>query len=106
MEKIREYNLGDIFKELPKKKEFQEGIRRAPKREFVLTESETELALKNALRYIPAKWHEELAPEFLEEFHNSHVYLDFLQSVPIKLNTNEESGLLGAGFYAAQLLEG
>lgn len=67
MEKIREYNLGDIFKELPKKKEFQEGIRRAPKREFVLTESETELALKNALRYIPAKWHEELAPEFLDE---------------------------------------
>lgn len=43
-------------------------------------------------------------PEFLEEFHNSHVYRDFLHSVPIKLNTNEESGLLGAGFYARQLL--
>ena len=44
-------------------------------------------------------------PEFLEEFHNSHVYDDFLRSVPIKLNANEESGLLGAGFYAMQLLE-
>lgn len=43
-------------------------------------------------------------PEFLEEFHNTHVYSDFLHSVPIKLNANEESGLLGAGFYAAQLL--
>lgn len=43
-------------------------------------------------------------PEFLDEFHNSHVYQDFLHSVPIKLNTNEESGLLGAGFYARQLL--
>lgn len=43
-------------------------------------------------------------PEFLEEFHNSHVYNDYLQSVPIKLNVNEESGLLGAGFFAVQLL--
>ncbi len=67
MNKTLEYNIGDIFKELPKKQEFQEGIRRAPKREFVLTKEETELALKNALRYIPEKWHQELAPEFLEE---------------------------------------
>jgi len=44
-------------------------------------------------------------PEFLDEFHNSHVYENFLHSVPIKLNTNEESGLLGAGFYAMQLLD-
>lgn len=64
---MREYNLGDIFQELPEKKSFQEGIRRAPKREFVLTKEETKLALKNALRYIPKKWHSELAPEFLEE---------------------------------------
>ena len=67
MEQVKEFNLGDIFKELPKKKVFQEGIRRAPKREFVLTEPETELALKNALRYIPTEWQQELAPEFLEE---------------------------------------
>lgn len=45
-------------------------------------------------------------PEFLEEFHNSHVYKDFLTMIPIRLNTNEESGLLGAGFYGRQLLEG
>ena len=43
-------------------------------------------------------------PEFLEEFHNSHIYSDFLHSVPIKLNANEESGLYGAGFYGVQLL--
>ncbi len=60
-------NIGDIFKELPTYPNFQEGIRRAPKREFVLTQEETELALKNALRYVPEKWHEILAPEFLEE---------------------------------------
>jgi len=43
-------------------------------------------------------------PCFIEEFHNTHVYSNFLRSVPIKLNTNEESGLFGAAFYAQQLL--
>ena len=44
------------------------------------------------------------APEFMEEFHNTHVYGEFLHSVPVKLNANQESGLYGAGFYGAQLL--
>lgn len=56
--------LGD---ELPPEPKFQEGIRRAPKREFTLTKRETEIALKNALRYIPENLHETLAPEFLNE---------------------------------------
>jgi urocanate hydratase len=59
--------LEDIFDELPEKPEFVKGIRRAPKREFTLTQAETELALKNALRYIPEQWHEQVAPEFLDE---------------------------------------
>ncbi len=46
---------------------FIEGLRRAPKRELTLTKDEIELALKNALRYIPEEYHAELAPEFLEE---------------------------------------
>ncbi len=54
----------DIPKTTPS---FVEGIRRAPKRELTLTEDEIELALKNALRYIPEEFHAELAPEFLEE---------------------------------------
>ncbi|GMQ60427.1 urocanate hydratase [Vallitalea sediminicola] len=65
------FNMMDIkldFKEgLPEYPKFQDGIRRAPKREFTLTQDETELALKNALRYIPEEYHEELAPEFLHE---------------------------------------
>lgn len=44
------------------------------------------------------------SPEFLEEFHNTHVYGDFLHSVPVRLNANEESGLYGAAFHGAQLL--
>lgn len=56
--------------ELPKMPEFVEGIRRAPKRELVLNQEEIKLALKNALRYIPEKWHKKLAPEFLDELLN------------------------------------
>jgi len=66
---VQEYkiDLGDLFEVLPEYPKFKEGIRRAPKREFTLTQDETELALKNALRYVPQKWHEVLAPEFLNE---------------------------------------
>jgi urocanate hydratase len=59
--------LEAIFNKLPDLPEFSEGIRRAPKRNFILSQKETELALKNALRYIPEKWHQKLAPEFLNE---------------------------------------
>ncbi|MGB4097717.1 MAG: urocanate hydratase, partial [Acetomicrobium sp.] len=43
------------------------NIRRAPDRGFTLSQDEAELALKNALRYIPEELHEKLAPEFMEE---------------------------------------
>ena len=56
--------LDDYLPNMPK---FQMGIRRAPDRGFHLTKEQTEIALKNALRYIPEKYHEELIPEFLEE---------------------------------------
>ncbi len=52
---------------LPEKKTFEPGIRRAPDRGFRLTKDQTKIALRNALRYIPEEYHEELIPEFLEE---------------------------------------
>ena len=52
---------------LPDYPTFKEGIRRAPDRGFRLTPSQTKLALKNALRYVPEELHEKLAPEFLKE---------------------------------------
>ena len=55
---------------LPDMPPFVEGIRRAPDRGFRLTPAQTETALKNALRYIPERYHEQLAPEFLEELLN------------------------------------
>jgi urocanate hydratase len=59
--------IADTCKELPDPPEFREGIRRAPKRNFMLSQTETALALKNALRYVPDNWQSTLAPEFLDE---------------------------------------
>jgi len=53
--------------ELPSMPKFIEGIRRAPKRPLNLSKREVELALANALRYVPENLHEKLAPEFLQE---------------------------------------
>lgn len=52
---------------LPDYPEFEKGIRRAPDRGFTLNRGETETALKNALRYVPAELHDRLIPEFLNE---------------------------------------
>src|SRR5665811_551932 len=53
--------------ELPAAKGFHEGIRRAPARGYTLSPSDTVIAVKNALRYVPRGLHGALAPEFLEE---------------------------------------
>ncbi|MCF8224503.1 MAG: urocanate hydratase [Bacteroidales bacterium] len=52
---------------LPEKKELNTEISHAPVRRQVLSREEKKLALKNALRYFPVKFHRDLAPEFLEE---------------------------------------
>ena len=63
MEK-REMNFSFDFKDYP---DFKKDIRRAPSRGYDLSQSETKLAVENALRYIPKKYHEILAKEFLKE---------------------------------------
>ncbi|NNG01797.1 MAG: urocanate hydratase [Desulfobacteraceae bacterium] len=62
-------SLEHICPELPPLPDFATGIRRASKRSVNLTAGDIRLALRNALRYIPEKWHTRLAPEFLEELH-------------------------------------
>ena len=52
---------------LPEYPTFEADKRRAPDRGYRLTKAQTELALRNALRYVPEELHETLAPEFLEE---------------------------------------
>ena len=52
---------------LPPKREIQPDANPAPKRKEILTDEERVLALRNALRYFPAEWHQELAEEFAAE---------------------------------------
>jgi urocanate hydratase len=54
---------------LPPKKEYELGINHTPKRKDILSKEEKILAIRNALRYFPAKHHAELAAEFAEELH-------------------------------------
>lgn len=52
---------------LPPKKPYDMDINHAPKRKDILTDDEKKLALRNALRYFPKKFHAELAAEFAQE---------------------------------------
>ncbi len=52
---------------LPGPKPYDRSINHAPKRKDILTREEKKLALKNALRYFPEKFHSILAREFAEE---------------------------------------
>jgi urocanate hydratase len=64
---MRSITLKDIFQTLPEPIVFDESLRRAPKRTASLSDNDIELALKNALRYIPNEWQDELIPEFVTE---------------------------------------
>lgn len=68
MDKFKEEILAGISQDrLPEPKPYDKTINHAPKRKDILTAEEKVLALKNALRYFPAKFHAELAPEFAKE---------------------------------------
>ncbi len=68
MDKFQEEILAGIPQDrLPETKPYDKTINHAPKRKDILTAEEKVLALKNALRYFPAKFHAELAPEFAQE---------------------------------------
>ena len=46
------------------------AINHAPKRKDILTDEEKVLAVRNALRYFPTKFHSILAKEFAQELHD------------------------------------
>lgn len=74
---FKEQILQGIPIEMPAKKTYPAAANRAPKRKDILTKEEKQLAIKNALRYFPAKWHAELAIEFaqeLKEFGRIYMY--------------------------------
>lgn len=62
--------LQGIPTKLPPKRELDQSVSHAPKRKDILSAEEKKLAVRNALRYFPKKWHDELAQEFAEELNN------------------------------------
>ena len=52
---------------LPDPQPYDHTVNHAPKRKDILTPEEKKLALRNALRYFPKKFHATLAPEFFDE---------------------------------------
>ncbi|MGB5321890.1 urocanate hydratase [Lutimonas sp.] len=65
-----------IPEQLPDKKSYPAGVNRAPKRKDILSKEEKKLAIRNALRYFPKNWHEELSKEFLDELkHYGRIYM-------------------------------
>jgi urocanate hydratase len=64
---FQEEILQGIPAELPAKKEVNKEVNHAPKRKDILNAEEKHLAIRNALRYFPQKWHRELAQEFAQE---------------------------------------
>ncbi|MCK0132174.1 urocanate hydratase [Flavobacteriaceae bacterium F08102] len=67
---FKEQILQGIPDVLPKPKPYPAHANRAPKRKDILTLEEKALAIRNALRYFPSEWHDELAKEFAEELKN------------------------------------
>ncbi|WP_242118412.1 urocanate hydratase [Aestuariivivens sediminicola] len=64
---FKEEILQGIPDVLPIKKPYPKQANRAPKRKDILSQEEKQLAIRNALRYFPEKWHGILAEEFAEE---------------------------------------
>ena len=56
--------LDDVLPEYPS---FDPAYRRAPRREAALSQADKELAIRNALRYIPQQHHAQMAVEFAQE---------------------------------------
>ena len=67
MNKFQEAILAGIPDVLPEPRPYDPAVNHAPRRKDILSPEEKVLALKNALRYFPAKHHATLAPEFAQE---------------------------------------
>ncbi len=76
MNNFQKQILQGIPEELPLKKELDNSVPHAPKRRDVLNSEEKKLAIKNALRYFPKRFHDVLSKEFAEELREyGHIYM-------------------------------
>ena len=106
MNKFKKAILEGIPSEMPSKKERNPNISHAPKRKDILCESEKKLAIKNALRYFPKKFHKELAKEFLTELKEyGRIYMyRFMPEYVIKARNIEDFPYVSKKAAAIQLM--
>ena len=64
---FKEQILQGIPQQLPELKSFDSSLNPAPKRKQILNLKEKKLAIRNALRYFPKKWHNDLSLDFTKE---------------------------------------
>jgi urocanate hydratase len=65
-----------IPENLPDPRPYDQNLNHAPRRKDILSLHEKKLALKNALRYFPGRFHKTLAKEFAEELkHYGRIYM-------------------------------
>ena len=95
---FQEQILQGIPKELPESKSIDLKLNPAPSRKQILSIDEKRLAIKNALRYFPKKWHKELAYDFIKELDtygriymirfkpNYSIYARSIDEYPVKIN--------------------
>jgi len=69
-ESLRQHIAEGLPAVLPPVSSLDPSVDHAPARRQVLTGDEKQLALRNALRYFPEQWHQELAMEFVQELLN------------------------------------
>ena len=95
---FQEQILQGIPKELPESKSIDLKLNPAPSRKQILSIDEKRLAIKNALRYFPKKWHKELAYDFFKELDtygriymirfkpNYSIYARSIDEYPVKIS--------------------
>ncbi len=74
---FQEQILQGIPEQLPAKRQYSASVNHAPRRKDILSADEKKLAIRNALRYFPKEWHQELALEFaleLKEYGRIYMY--------------------------------
>ena len=64
---FKEAIIQGIPQQLPELKSFDYSLNPAPKRKQILNLKEKKLAVRNALRYFPKKWHNDLSLDFTKE---------------------------------------
>ena len=94
-----------IPSELPPPLEIDASVDHAPSRRVILDEEGERLALRNALRYFPKHWHQELGPEFLMELRTlGRIYMHRFRPTDIPMKAHPIDAYPSQSKHAAAIM--